>query len=591
MRRTLALLLLLAGCTAAPEPIPDRDDLPYLDPSLPVAERVADLLGRMELADKVGQMTQAERQNVTPADVAAHRLGSVLSGGGSAPGGNTDQAWADMYDGYQRGALSTPLGIPILYGVDAVHGHQHLHGATIFPHNIGLGAAGDPDLVRAIARTTALETMSTGPTWNFAPTVAVVQDDRWGRSYESFGEDPALVAELAAAAVTGYSDAGMLACAKHFIGDGATAGGVDQGDARISEAELRATHLPPYRAAIDAGVDSIMVSFSSWNGEKVHGSHYLITELLKDELGFTGFVVSDWAGIYQVDGEPELSYADVVAAINAGIDLIMEPYDHVLLIDLLTEAVEAGDVAPERIDDAVSRILTVKFQSSLFEHPLTDRSGAGDIGSAEHRTLAREAVAASQVLLKNDGVLPLGASQRILVTGSNADDVGAQAGGWTLTWQGEPGNTIPGTSILAALDDVRDVTHSRDAPGDLGQYDVAVAVVGEKPYAEFVGDAPDGVFLSEEDQAVLSRLRDSGLPTVIVVVSGRPMILTEHLWADAIVASWLPGSEGAGVADVLTGAVPFTGALPVSWPRAATDWPINAGDGKDPLFPLGHGLR
>ena len=588
MRRLPLVVLvaaaLLAACTPAGPSTDSRpSDAPYLDPSLAVQERVADLLARMELADKVGQMTQAERGVARPADVTRFRLGSVFSGGGSAPADNSPEGWADMVDGLQAGALATPLGIPLLYGVDAVHGHQLLHGATVFPHNIGLGATGDPDLVERIAAATAVEVAATGANWNFAPCVAVVQDVRWGRTYESFGEDPALVTAMTSS-VSGYQGT-ILATAKHYLGDGGTADGVDQGDVRLSEAELRATHLQPYVAAIERGVRSVMVSFSSWNGVKSHGDEHLITDLLKGELGFTGFVVTDWAGIDQIDGEPGFSAAEVAQAINAGIDMVMVPNDYELFIETLTGAVESGEVPIERIDDAVSRILTVKFEMGLFEDPLTDRSLADRVGSAEHRALAREAVAKSAVLLTNDGVLPLAAGSRVLVAGSNADDIGNQSGGWTMTWQGASGDIIPGTTILEGLRDRLDVEYSRDGTADYADVDVAIAVVGEVPYAEYEGDRPDGVLLSDEDQATLARLQASGLATVVVVVSGRPMDIAEHLWASAIVAAWLPGSEGGGIADVLTGEAPFVGTLPVTWPRST------AAGGRGPaLFPLGHGL-
>ena len=334
MRRLLLVALvatLLSACTSTPTPTPEPtgSDAPYLDASLEVEERVADLLAWMELADKIGQMTQAERGVAGPADVTRFRLGSVFSGGGSAPQDNTPGGWADMVDALQEGALATPLGIPLLYGVDAVHGHQLVPGATVFPHNIGLGATGDPDLVERIAAATAVEVAATGASWNFAPCVAVVQDVRWGRTYESFGEDPALVTAMTSS-VSGYQDNGMLATVKHYVGDGGTADGVDQGDVRISEAELRATHLPPYLAAIERGARSIMVSFSSWNGVKTHGDEYLITDLLKGELGFTGLVVSDWAGIDQIDGEPGFSAAEVAQAINSGVDMVMVPNDYEL---------------------------------------------------------------------------------------------------------------------------------------------------------------------------------------------------------------------------------------------------------------------
>jgi len=572
----------LAGCTAPdparPSPTPSdgrdgRADAAYLDESLPVQDRVDDLLARMDLADKVGQMTQAERGAVSPADVTALRLGSVFSGGGSAPEPNTPEGWADMVDELQAAASATPLGIPLLYGVDATHGHQLLHGATVFPQNIGLGAAGDPRLTEDVARATAAEMLATGANWTFAPCVAVVQDTRWGRSYESFGSDPALVSAMTST-VTGFQEAGVLATAKHYVADGGTADGVDQGDARLTEAELRAVHLPPYEAAVDRGVGSVMVSFSSWNGEKLHGHDEAVTGILKEELGFPGFVVSDWAGIDQLDGEPDFTRAEVVDAINAGIDMAMVPVDAPRFVAFLTEAVEAGEVPMARVDDAVRRILTVKMELGLFEAGPVDRSLADQVGSAEHRALARRAVAASQVVLADDGVLPLAEGASVLVTGSNADDMGNQAGGWTMTWQGASGDIIPGTTVLEGLAEVRDVDHSPDGSGAEG-HDVAIAVVGETPYAEFEGDRPEGVRLSAEDEAVLDRLRASGVPTVLVVVSGRPMDISEHLpWVSAAVAAWLPGTAGEGVADVLTGAVPATGRLPVPW-----------GD-----FPVGHGL-
>src|SRR5690606_12012019 len=436
--------------------LPSTTDARYRDPATPTAERVEDLLSHMDLADKIGQMTQGERGQVSPGDAGALRLGSVLSGGASTPQPNTAEAWADMYDAYQEVAVATLLGIPIIYGVDAVHGHNNLPGATIFPHNIGLGATRDPELVERIARATAIEVAATGPTWNFAPCLCVARDDRWGRTYESFSESPDVVSTMASS-VTGYQGgtlgaerASVLATAKHCIGDGATTGGTDQGDAIVSEDELRRVHLPPFVAAIERGVGSIMVSFSSWNGEKLHAHEYLLTEVLKDELGFEGFVVSDWAGIDQIDGEPGFTLEEVAAAANAGIDMFMVPQDVASFVVLLTEAAETGLVAAERIDDAVRRILTKKFELGLFEEPFADRGLADRIGSAEHRALAREAVASSLVVLKNDGVLPLADGAKILVTGSNADDVGAQAGGWTLTWQGVSGPVPGGTSILEA---------------------------------------------------------------------------------------------------------------------------------------------
>lgn len=573
----------------------------YRDPEQAVEDRVADLLARMDLADKVGQMTQAERSVVAPADVAAYRLGSVLSGGGSVPEPNTAEGWADMYDAYQEAATATPLGIPIIYGVDAVHGHNNLAGATSFPHNIGLGAARDPDLVERIGRATAIEVAATGPTWTFAPCACVTRDDRWGRTYESFSESTEIVTEMMSV-ITGYQGdvlgaerASILATAKHYVGDGGTLGGVDQGDAEISEQELRAIHLPPFEAAVERGVGAVMASFSSWNGEKLHAHEYLLTDVLKGELGFEGFVVSDWAGVDKIDGREGFTVAEIAAAINAGIDMVMVPHDYAEFIELLTEAVESGQVPMDRIDDAVTRILTKKFELGLFEQPFADRELAAQIGDPAHRGLAREAVAKSLVVLSNDGVLPLTPDLRILVTGSNADDVGAQSGGWTLTWQGVTGPIPGGTSILAGIDEEIGeggaAVHSPDASIAGDGFDVAIAIVGEKAYAEYDGDVRTAPALPPADVDVLELLHAAGIPTVVVVVSGRPLLLGGvEQWASAVVAAWLPGTEGDGVGDVLFGNVEPSGRLPMTWPAEGSTQPINDGDGQTALWPLGHGL-
>lgn len=610
--RRLALVgiatVLVWGLGAAAPAAADRQ--PYSDPTLPVATRVADLMSRMSLDDKLGQMTQAERAAVSPADVTTYRLGSVLSGGGSAPVPNTPAAWADMIDGFQAAALATPLGIPLLYGTDAVHGHNNLVGATIFPHNIGLGAAGDPDLVYRIGQATAQEMVGTGVRWNFAPCLCVARNDRWGRTYESFGETPELPSRMTTIidGLQGSSLAGpasVLATAKHYLGDGGTDGGVDQGDAQISEAELRAIHLPPFQEAVDRGVGSVMLSFSSWNGTKLHGHQYLITNVLKGELGFDGFVVSDWAGIDQIDGvwgdgpflPPSLSATDVRTAINAGIDMVMAPYNWQRFIDLLRVEVQQGRVPMSRVDDAVSRILTKKFEMGLFERPYADRSYLSTIGSPAHRALAREAVQKSQVVLKNEGgVLPLPRQgARIFVAGRNADDIGHQSGGWTITWQGGSGAITPGTTILegirATVAPSSTVTFHPDGQGIDGSYDVAVAVVGEAPYAEGEGDRPGSLGLGSGDLATINRLRAAGVPVVVVLVSGRPLDIADQLpqW-DGLVAAWLPGTEGQGVADVLFGVVEPSGTLPVTWMRSASQQPINDGDGQIPLFAYGFGL-
>jgi beta-glucosidase len=572
---------------------------PYLDPSQPVPTRVADLLARMSLDEKIGQMTQAERGAVSGSDVTTYRLGSLLSGGGSAPSPNTATAWADMYDGYQRSAVATPLTIPLIYGVDAVHGHNNVAGATVYPHNIGLGATRDPDLVQRIGRATAEEVAGTGIDWDFAPCLCVARNDRWGRTYESFGEVPAIASSMTTL-ITGLQSGSpsVLATAKHYVGDGGTTGGVDQGNTQLSEADLRAIHLPPFRAAVQRGVGSVMISYSSWNGLKMHANQYLITNVLKGELGFTGFVVSDWNAIDQIDGQPGFTAAEVRTAINAGLDMIMVPNDWRRFIDLLRGEVQAGRVPMARVDDANRRILTKKFELGLFEHPYTDRAWTSSVGSAAHRDLAREAVRKSQVLLKNRyGVLPLPkTAPKIFVAGKNADDIGNQSGGWTISWQGSSGATTPGTTVLqgirAVVSPSTAVTFSRDGTGVDGSYQAAIAVVGETPYAEGAGDRPGSFGLDSGDLAVLSRLRAAGIPVVVVLVSGRPLDIAAQLgdW-DALVAAWLPGTEGRGVAEVLFGDYNPTGTLPVTWPSSAAQESINDGDGKVGLFPLGYGQR
>ncbi|GAB1516651.1 glycoside hydrolase family 3 N-terminal domain-containing protein [Actinophytocola sp. KF-1] len=594
---------------------------PYLDAARPVEARVADLLGRMTLEEKVGQMTQAERGAVDgdQAQITTLALGSLLSGGGSTPATNTPAAWADMVDGYQSRALATRLRIPLLYGVDSVHGHGNLVGATIFPHNIGLGATRDAGLVRRVEHITATETRATGPQWVFAPCVCVVRDMRWGRAYESFGEDPGLVSRMAAA-VAGFQGDGrgdlrrpdrVLATAKHYAGDGDTEFGssttgtytIDQGVTVTDHAAFRRIDLAPYVTAVRRyRVGSIMPSFSSvqWTDVpgsapvKMHAHEELLTGVLKHEIGFDGFLISDWAGIQQLPGD----YATQVrTAVNAGIDMFMEPYSAPRFVTTLLGEVRAGRVPMARIDDAVSRILRAKFRLGLFEHPYTDRRFIGTVGSPAHRAVAREAVAKSQVLLKNTHhALPLRSSQRLYVAGVNADDLGNQAGGWTVTWQGQSGNGhFPGTTILRGIrSKAADVTYSADASAPMAGYDAAVVVVGETPYAEGVGDVGNGhtLNLSAADRSNVERVCAAIRTCVVLDVAGRPQIVTDLLGrVDAFVMSWLPGSEGAGVADVLFGDRPFTGRLPVSWPRSEDQEPVNVGDRDyDPLFRYGFGL-
>ncbi|MFE9103071.1 glycoside hydrolase family 3 protein [Actinomadura geliboluensis] len=592
-----ALALVGHGGPVRAEPGP----APYLDPHLSVQDRVDDLLDRMSLADKLGQMTQPERRYVTPDEVTRYRIGSVLSSGGSAPEPNTPESWADMYDGLQRAALAGPLRVPLMYGVDAVHGHNNMVGATIFPHNIGLGATRDPALVRKIGAATAAEMAGTGVDWDFAPCVCVARDDRWGRTYESFGEVPEL-ATMMTTVIDGLQGdelggpTSVLATAKHYVGDGGTEGGDDRGDVRLPEKELRAVHLPPFQAAVKRGVGSVMISYSSWNGLKMHQNKYLITDVLKGELGFGGFVVSDYNGIDEIDGKPGFTKDEVAAAINAGIDMVMVPTEWRRFIDYLRDEVKNGDVPMERIDDANRRILTKKFELGLFEEPMADRSHLKTVGSAAHRALARRAVAESQVLLKNDDdVLPLDDDDKVFVAGRSADDIGMQSGGWTITWQGKPGPITPGTTILDGIRKAADpdatVTYSKDGSGIDPSYDAAIAVVGETPYAEYHGDRTDGLGLDDADRKTIDRLREAGVPVVVVLVSGRPLDVAEDLpkW-DALVAAWLPGTEGQGVADVLYGDADPRGRLPVTWMRSGDQEPINRGDGKKPLFPFGYGL-
>jgi beta-glucosidase len=573
------------------------------------------LLATMTLEEKVGQMTQAEQEKLTDVkDIQTYFQGSLLSGGSSDPkAGNSLQAWTEMYDGYQKLALQTRLKIPILYGVDAVHGHNNVLGAVVFPHNIGLGATRDPKLVEEIARLTAEEVRATGIQWAFAPCVAVARDERWGRTYESFSEDPSLVAELGTAAVRGLQGTDLkdplrvLACAKHYVGDGGTSWNsaphlaaqgarLDQGDTRLSEAELRRIHLAGYPAAIAAGVGSIMPSYNSWNGEKASGSKRLLTDILKTELGFEGFLISDYNALDQLPGDRR---AQVKQSINAGMDMVMVPEKYKEFYAALKDLAEKGEVPMARVDDAVLRILRVKIAMGLMDparSSLADRSLQARFGSPAHREVARRAVRQSLVLLKNEKkTLPLSkTAKRIVVAGKNADDIGNQCGGWTIDWQGKSGPIVPGgTTILAALKAAAkggEVTFSADGTGATGA-DVAVVVVGEKPYAEFFGDRED-LALDKDDLAAIANVKKAGIPVVVVVVSGRPLILGDALGqADAVVAAWLPGTEGQGVADVLFGDYKPTGKLSFTWPRTMAQIPINVGDAAyDPQFPFGFGL-
>lgn len=608
------ILALALASAAAQETAP-----PYLDANLSVEERVADLLARMTLEEKIGQMTLIENRSIDPAGVRRHAVGGVLSGGGGYPlGGNTAEAWAAMVRAYQAAALDTRLGIPILYGVDAVHGHASVAGAVVFPHNIGLGAAANPDLVEEISRVTAQELVATGIYWNYAPVLAVPRDIRWGRTYEGYSEDTGLVTRLALAAMRGLQgddlaapDA-VLATPKHFVGDGGTIfstsplpdGLLDRGDTVGDDATLRETHLTPYVAAVQAGARNVMVSFSSWNGVPMHGNAELLRDVLRDELGFTGFVVSDWGGIDGVAAD----YREAVAtSVNAGVDMNMVPYDAETFTTTLLNAVHDGEVTEERIDEAVAAILRVKFELGLFEHPYGDDTLLASVGSDEHRSVAREAVAQSLVLLKNEGgALPLSAdgAPTVFVTGTGADSIGVQSGGWTIEWQGSSANLTPGTTILEALEagfgGVATVLHNSRGRfvggGEALRADIGIAVVAEQPYAEWFGDTATPT-LNTRDAASIRRLREQVDHLVVVLLSGRPLVLDADLLglADAFVAAWLPGTEGDGVTDVLFGERDFVGRLPYTWPRAVSQLPLGGAElpsegCEAPLFPLGYGL-
>ncbi|MEW2258740.1 glycoside hydrolase family 3 N-terminal domain-containing protein [Streptomyces sp. NPDC047869] len=617
---TVPLKLTVTGAKApaeTPQVVIDAHGLPYLNTKSPVKKRVADLLGRMSLAEKAGQMTQAERGALTDqGDIAGYALGSLLSGGGSTPTPNTPDAWAKMIDGFQLRAQATRFQIPLIYGVDAVHGHNNLVGATIMPHNVGLGATRDPQLAERTGAVTAAEVRATGIPWDFAPCLCVSRDERWGRSYESFGEDPALVEsmETVVQGLQGRADGRdlsrgdkVLATAKHFVGDGGTEYGssttgtytVDQGVTKVTRQQLEAVHLAPFESAVDRGIGTVMPSYSSLDilgdGQgpvKMHARADMINGVLKGRMGFDGFVISDWNAIDQLPGD----YASHVrTSVNAGLDMMMVPYTYKVFTGTLVDEVRAGRIGERRIDDAVSRILTQKFRLGLFEHPYADTRGAAAIGSPAHRAVAREAAAESQVLLKNSGgLLPLKKGQKVYVAGSNADDIGNQTGGWTVTWQGGSGNTTPGSTILDGMRAAGgDVTYSKDASAPTGGYDAGVVVVGETPYAEGVGDVGNGhrLTLSAADQAAVDKVC-AAMKCAVLIVSGRPQLIGDRLGRiDALVASWLPGTEGAGVADVLYGRRPFTGQLPVTWPRSESQLPINVGDAAyDPQFPYGWGL-
>ncbi|KAJ6909028.1 beta-glucosidase BoGH3B-like [Populus alba x Populus x berolinensis] len=654
------------------------EDVKYKDPKQPVAVRIKDLMSRMTLEEKIGQMVQIDRLTASPDIMQTYCIGSVLSGGGSAPLPEASaEDWVNMINGFQNGSLSGRLGIPMIYGIDAVHGHNNVFNATIFPHNIGLGATRqvdisfpflqkseviysktcwwDPDLVKRIGSATALEVRATGIPYVFAPCIAVCKDPRWGRCYESYSEDhkvveamteiiPGLQGDIPVNSRKGVPYVGgkkkVAACAKHFVGDGGTTKGINENNTVIDKHGLLSIHMPAYSDSIIKGVSTIMVSYSSWNGVKMHANRELITGFLKNTLKFKimkvtfgillaisltslvfpwfavavdlmlhvdlGFVISDWQGIDRITSPPHANYSySVQAAIQAGIDMVMLPFKHTEFIDDLTYLVKSNVIPMDRINDAVGRILLVKFTLGLFENPLADLSLVNELGSQAHRDLAREAVRKSLVLLKNgknetDPLLPLpGKVSKILVAGTHADNLGYQCGGWSIQWQGFSGNRdTRGTTILGAIkstvDPSTEVVFQENPDSKFikdNNFAYAIIVVGEPPYAETAGDSMD-LTMIDPGPSVISNVCET-VKCVVVVISGRPIVIEPYLSSiDALVAAWLPGTEGQGVADALFGDYGFTGKLPRTWFKNVDQLPMNVGDPHyDPLFPFDFGLK
>jgi beta-glucosidase len=579
-----------------------------------IETRIDDLLKRMTVEEKVGQIIQPEWKSISPAEVAQYHIGSIENGGGAVPGGNKHssvQDWVNLIEPYYDSSVDPARNrviIPLIWASDAVHGHNNVYGATLFPHNVGLGAAHDPDLIRRIGEVTAAEVRSTGMDWSFAPTIAVARDDRWGRTYESYSEHPKIVAQYAAAMVTGLEGAGstfldkdhVISTAKHFLGDGSTDGGRDQGDSLASEADLIRLHAAGYTQAINAGTQSIMASYNSWHGLKMHANKVLMTDVLKGRMGFDGFIMGDWNAHGQIPG---CTNADCAQAFNAGLDIFNAPQAWKALYANLVREVNDGTIPTARLDDAVRRILRVKMRMGVFDEPAPDKrpNTYRPIGTVSHRSVAREAVRESLVLLKNNGVLPIKPNATVLIAGDGADNIAMQTGGWTLSWQGADNgpNDFPGaTSIYGGLKAAIDAAGGQalfSPDGTLPQKaDVAIVVFGETPYAEFAGDQSEVALHHDnvESLELIKKLKAQGMPVTAVMLSGRALYVNPQInAADAFVAAWLPGSEGEGIADVLTGKVDFRGKLSFSWPRRPDQTPLNVGDAKyDPQFAYGYGL-
>ncbi|CAK9173870.1 unnamed protein product [Ilex paraguariensis] len=619
MGRSSILLMgiLFTCCWAA---MADAEYMKYKDPKQPINTRIKDLMNRMTLEEKIGQMTQIDRTVASNEVMKKYYIGSVLSGGGSVPAKQASaETWINMVNDFQKGSLSTRLGIPMIYGIDAVHGHNNVYKATIFPHNVGLGATRDPVLVKKIGVATALEVRATGIPYVFAPCIAVCRDPRWGRCYESYSEDhkivqamteliPGLQGDIPSNSPKGVPFVAgkqkVAACAKHFLGDGGTTEGINENNTVISRHGLLSIHMPAYYNSIIQGVATVMISYSSWNGVKMHANRDLITGYLKNTMRFRGFVISDWEGIDRITSPPHANYTySILTGITAGIDMIMVPSNYTEFIDGLTSLVKNNFIPMSRIDDAVKRILRVKFVMGLFENPLADYSMTKYLGAQEHRELAREAVRKSLVLLKNDEsadnpLLPLPKkASKILVAGSHADNIGNQCGGWTIEWQGLSGNITAGTTILTAIKNTVDpktevvyIEKPDAAYVKSEKFSYAIVVVGEPPYAETFGDSLN-LTIPEPGPSTIKNVCGA-IRCVVVLITGRPVMIQPYVdTITALVAAWLPGTEGQGVADVLFGDYGFTGKLSHTWFKTVDQLPMNVGDKHyDPLYPFGFGL-
>ncbi|XP_076953729.1 uncharacterized protein LOC143627899 [Bidens hawaiensis] len=613
-----ALVIIMLCCYWAT--IATSETLKYKDPKQPLNTRIKDLLNRMTLEEKIGQMTQIERSVASTDVMRKYFIGSVLSGGGSVPAKEASpEMWINMVNAFQNGSLATRLGIPMIYGIDAVHGNNNVYKATIFPHNIGLGVTRDSDLIKKIGAATALEVKATGINYAFAPCIAVCRDPRWGRCYESYSEDPAIVRQMTelipglqgdipANGRKGVPFVGgkekVVACAKHFVGDGGTTKGINENNTVITPHGLFSIHMPAYYDSVIKGVATIMISYSSVNGDKMHADNQLVTNFLKNTVKFRGFVISDWQGIDRITDPPHANYTySILRSVEAGLDMIMVPYNYTEFIDGLSYLVTNKFIPMSRIDDAVKRILRVKFVMGLFENPLADLTMVKYLGSQEHRELAREAVKKSLVLLKNgktgsEPMLPLPKkSGKILVSGTHADDIGNQCGGWTIEWNGQSGNITIGTTILSAIKNTVDPTtevvfQQNPTPEFIksNNFSYAIVVTGEHPYSETAGDSMN-LTIPEPGPTTITNVCGA-VKCVVVLITGRPVVIEPYVSnIDALVAAWLPGSEGQGVADVLYGDYGFTGKLARTWFKTVDQLPMNVGDPHyDPLYPFGFGI-